>query len=71
MRRSLASALAILSGTRERTKKVKAQVEIAPRLIRAANLVMLKVGLMLAAFFVAFAICLTYYYRTIASWLFF
>jgi len=71
MRRSLASALAILSGTRNRTKKVEAQGEIAPPLMRAANLVMIKVGLMLAAFFVALAICITFYYPTIVFWLFF
>jgi len=68
---SLASALAVLSGSRARTKRVKAEEEIAPPLLRAANLYMIKVALILAALLAALATCITFYYRTIASWLFF
>jgi hypothetical protein len=39
--------------------------------MRSANLVAMKVGLMLAAVFVVLSIGMTFYYRTIMSWLFF
>ena len=67
MRRSLASALAALSSI----KNVGSHEEVAPPLIRAANFVMIRVGLMLAAFLVALAAFITYDYRLIVSWLFF
>lgn len=50
---------------------MKAEEEIAPPLLRAANLYMIKVALILAALLAALATCITFYYRTIASWLFF
>ena len=71
MRHSIASALAAFPGFKTATKKAGSHEEVAPSLMRAANLVMIRVGLMLAAFLVALATCITYYYRLIVSWLFF
>ena len=53
------------------TKSVEMRGHVAPALVRSANLVVMKVGLILTAIFVALSIGMTFYYRTIISFLFF
>ena len=60
-----------MANTKARIKKAGEQGHIAPALVRSANLVIIKVGLILTAAFMALAIGMTFYYRTIKSWLFF
>jgi hypothetical protein len=60
-----------MANTKARIKKVKEREHVAPALVRSANIVIVKVGLVLTAAFVALAIGMTFYYRTIISWLFF
>jgi hypothetical protein len=60
-----------MASTKARTKIIKGRGHIAPTLVRSANLVIMKVGLMLTAVFVALSIGMTFYYRTIMAWLFF
>jgi hypothetical protein len=60
-----------MANTKARIKEVKERGHVAPALIRSANLVIVKVGLLLTAAFVALAIGMTFYYRTIISFLFF
>jgi hypothetical protein len=60
-----------MADSKARTKRVERRGHIAPALVRSANLVVMKVGLMLAAVFALLSIGMTFYYRTIMSWLFF
>ena len=60
-----------MADTKARTKRVEGRRHIAPVLVRSANLVVMKVGVMLTTVFVALSIGMTFYYRTIMSWLFF
>jgi hypothetical protein len=60
-----------MADSEARTKRVEEQGHIAPALVRSANLVVMKVGLMLATVFVVLLIGMTFYYRTIMSWLLF
>ena len=60
-----------MANTKARTKKTGERGHIAPALVRSANLVLIKVGLTLTAAFLALAIGMTFYYRTIMSRLFF
>ena len=60
-----------MADTKDQTKKVKGQRHIAPTQVRSANLVIVKIGSILTAVFVALSIGMTFYYRTIVSWLFF
>jgi hypothetical protein len=54
-----------------RTKKMKGRRHVPPALVGSANLVVLKVSLILTAVCVALSIGMTFYYRTIMSFLFF
>jgi len=60
-----------MANTKTRTKKAGERGHIAPALVRSSNLVIIKVGLTLTAALSALAIGMTFYYRTIMSWLFF
>jgi hypothetical protein len=60
-----------MADTKARTKRAEGRGHIAPALARSANLVIIRVGLILTAAFVALAIGMTFYYRTIISWLFY
>jgi hypothetical protein len=59
-----------MADTKARIKKVEEREQCAPALVRAANLVVVKVGVMLTVIFVALSIGMTFYYSTIMSWLF-
>lgn len=52
-----------MTDSKARTKRVEGRGHIAPALVRCANLVVMKVGLMLAAVFVVLSIGMTFYYR--------
>jgi hypothetical protein len=70
----LCSALKMVNtivNTKARTQKARDRGHVAPALVRSANLVITKVGLILAVAFVALAIGMTFYYRTIMSFLLF
>jgi len=60
-----------MAATKARTKRIEGRRHVAPALVRSANLVIMKVGLILIAVFAAFSIGMTFYYRTIISFLFF
>ena len=60
-----------MADSKARTKRVEGRGHIAPALVRSANLVVMKVGLTLAAVFVVLSIGMTFCYRAIMSWLFF
>jgi hypothetical protein len=60
-----------MANAKARSKTARERGYIAPALVRSANLVVIKVGLTLTAAFLALAIGMTFYYRTIMSWLFF
>ena len=60
-----------MADTKDQTKKVKGHRHIAPASVRSGNLVIMKVGSILTALFVALSIGMTFYYHTIVSWLFF
>ena len=60
-----------MADSKPRTQRVEGRRHIAPASVRSANLVVMKVGLMLAAVFVVLSIGMTFCYRTIMSWLFF
>jgi hypothetical protein len=59
-----------MADSRAPSKRVKG-AHVAPALMRSANRLVMKVGLMLAAVLVVLSIGMTFYYRTIMSWLFF
>jgi hypothetical protein len=60
-----------MADTTARTKIMKKRGDVAPASVRSANLVIMKVGLILTGVFVALSIGMTLYYRNIIDFLFF